>query len=174
MDRSRIFDTPLRFARADGIVVIYTPAGQRIALSAAAALDSAQALAEAGREAMQQERRAGNVIEVRFDRLRHLPQRRWQAWCAGLRRQPLRRLVAMLLLPVGLALGTALAFGLLMLGWGSAALAAWAPYLPLAGLALALPLVWCAAPLAMSRDERAGRPDGGGALHLAASNEAPR
>lgn len=174
MDRHGDLDAPLQLGLSanDCLVVLYTPSGERIALSAGAALRSARALEQAGRQAQLHASLAGNVVPARFDRARRLTQRRWQTLREEGRNQPLCWLVAMMLLPVGLALCTALAFVLLLLAFSEASVMAAGLFLPIVGLALAVPLSWLAAPLAMSHEERACRPPPGTRPQLVASNDA--
>lgn len=168
MDRSRIFQTPLRLARdpGNGSVVVYTPSGERLALSAAAAAQSAKDLAQGAERAARNCARSGKVITVRFDVVRHPLGRRWQMLRGSLRGQSLRWLVAAFLLPVGLGLGTAVAIGLLLLlGAGNGGLLGL--YATFGGMLLALPIAWFAAPLVMSRDEREPRAPPGSHPYLA-------
>lgn len=173
MDRLADHDTPLKLAHGanERLVVVYSPKGERIVLSAAAALTSARVLMRAGQAAAREAERAGNVVAVRFDRLRRIPQRRWQTLRGVQRSQPLRWLVALMLLPVGLALGTAGAmFAAVALLSKETALGI-GLFLPLVGLLLAVPLSWLIAPLAMSREERACRPLPGSRPQLVANND---
>lgn len=165
-------DTPLKLARgaSERLVVLYSPKGERIVLSAAAALLSARELARAGRAAARHARDRANIVPVHFDPLRRLPQRRWQAIGLTRQSQPLRLLVALLLLPIGLAIasaGSVLAFLVIFdapLTLGTMLL------LQTLGAVLALPLSWLLAPLAMSSEERGCRPPPGSRPQLVASN----
>lgn len=170
-----VSDTPLRLGRSkEGrVVVVYTPSGERVMLSAAAAMLSARDLARAARVAARAHRRDGSIVRVRFDQVRHFPQRRWQAFRARLHQQGLRRLVAALLLPIGLSLSTP------VIVWGAVAILGREAALALgllliaAAVLLALAISWIVAPLVMSRDELAVRPPLGSRPRLAASRDCP-
>lgn len=165
-------DTPLKLAHgaSERLVVIYSPKGERIVLSAAAALLSARELARAGRAAARHARQGANVVPVHFNPLRRLPQRRWQAISLARKSQPLRWLVALLLLPVALAIASAGSFFVFLpildaeLTLGAGLL------LALLGVALAFPISWLIAPMVMSREERGCRPPPGSRPQLVTSN----
>lgn len=163
MEHTHASDTPLRLARSadERVVVVYSPRGERIALSAAAAMLSARDLARAARLAARARVRAASVVRVRFDNLRHLPQRHWQALRGRLRHQELRRTVAGLLLPLGIGIAAALVLlsAIALLG-AAAGLAAGLLLSPLI-VALAVLLSWIAAPWFMNRDEHVWRPPAG-------------
>lgn len=165
-------DTPLKLAHgaSERLVVVYSPKGERIVLSAAVALLSARDLARAGRAAARHAREGTNVVPVQFNPLRRLPQRRLQKAGRVSRSQPLRWLVALMLLPVGVALGSAAATFLYLVAFGAKLTLGFGLLLPLLGILVALPLSWLIAPMAMSREERACRAPPGSRPQLVASN----
>lgn len=152
----------MRTARGhDGrTVVIYTPTGERIVLSASAARASARELAEAACLALECCATQNTVVQGQFGAHRRPVQRRWQAMLHALAVQRLRLVVAALLLPIAAALASVPALvGAILLG-AEVAVELVLLLTTLTVLLLAAPIAWLIAPLVMSRDEcRADRPD---------------
>jgi len=97
--------------------------------------------------------------------------RRWQAWRASLRLQPLRATLALTLLPALALMVSAVLAPFAFLPAGDVPPLLLGALVPVVGLALALPLAWLAAARLIGQQRSETRAPPGSRPRLAVSNE---